>query len=115
MVLLKNILVLLIVSTVLLLGACNQQTDNDSYAIIVVVDKKEYNGSETVIDDSIKIEEMIGEVEMKTPAEVMPENNQSNFFEDGTKIYSVKDTDQFIIVKDKNNVEHFLERAPGDK
>lgn len=100
---------------VLVLGACNEHTDNGSSAIIVVVDNKEYNGSETASNDSIKIGEMIGEVEKETPAEVMPENNQSNFFEVGTKIYAVKGTNQFVIVKDKNNVEHLLESAPGNK
>lgn len=45
----------------------------------------------------------------------MPENNQSNYFKVGSKIYSVKGTDQFIIVRDNENGEHLLERAPRDE
>ncbi|UPO90556.1 hypothetical protein [Niallia sp. Man26] len=115
MILLKKASVLIIIFIVLLLGACNQAKSNVYYAMIVVANNKEYNGSETVWDDNIKIGEMLGEVEKKTPADVMPENNQSNYFKVGSKIYSVKGTDQFIIVRDNENREHLLERAPRDE
>ncbi|TRZ40081.1 hypothetical protein CEQ21_03845 [Niallia circulans] len=105
---------LFILSTILL-NACNGQTDNITYAMIVVVNNKEYNGTETVKDEGIKMGERIGEIEKETPVDVMPENNQSNSFEVGSKIYSVQGTDQYIIVLDKDNEEHLLERAPSDE
>ena len=45
--------VFLFILSTILLGACNGQTDNITYAMIVVVHNKEYNGTETVIDERI--------------------------------------------------------------
>ncbi|MED4054470.1 hypothetical protein P4654_10020 [Niallia taxi] len=53
----------------ILLCACNGQADNITYAMIVVVNNKEYNGTETVKEEGIKIGEMIGEIEKETPVE----------------------------------------------
>jgi len=112
---LRKFSIFLFIMSTILLNACNGQTDNITYAMIVVVNNKEYNGTETVKDERIKMGEMIGEIEKETPVDVMPENNQSNSFEVGSKIYSVQGTDQYIIVIDKDNEEHLLESAPGDE
>lgn len=107
--------IFLFILNTILLSACSGQTDNITYAMIVVVHNKEYNGTETVIDERDKMGEMIGEIEKETPVDVMPENNQSNSFEAGSKIYSVQGTDKYIIVIDKDDEEHLLERAPSDE
>lgn len=112
---LRKFSIFLFFLSTILLCACNGQTDNITYAMIVVVNNKEYNGTETVKDESIKMGEMIGEIEKETPGDVMPENNQSNSFEVGSKIYTVQGTDKYIIVMDKDNKEHLLERASSDE
>ncbi|MCM3772282.1 MULTISPECIES: hypothetical protein [Priestia] len=51
-------------------------------------------------------------MEKKTKASKMPKgNNQSNYFTVGSKIYSVKGTEEYIVVKDKNNKNQLMKKV----
>lgn len=95
----------------LILAACGQEAG--SYAMIVVVNDTEYGGTEEKLD-GYEIDKMKGEITKKVPADVFPANNQSNFFEEGTIVYSAKGEDEFIIVEDPDGQKHLLQRAPGN-
>ena len=71
-----------------------------------------YGGTEETIDD-YEIDKMKGEITKKVPVDVFPSNNQSNVFEAGTIVYSVKGEDAFIIVEDPEGQKHLLQRSPG--
>lgn len=54
----------------------------------------------------------IGTIEKKTKENRMPEdNNQSNYFTVGAKIYSVKGTEDYIIVKDKDHKSQLMKKV----
>lgn len=105
----KKILSIAVLS--LILTACGQETG--SYAMIVIINDIEHGGTEEKLD-AYEIDKMIGKITKKVPANVFPANNQSNFFEEGTIVYSVKDKTEFIIVEDLEGQKHLLQRAPGD-
>ena len=107
--LLKKVLSIAVLS--LILVACSQETG--SYALIVVVNDGEYGGTEETLD-GYETDKIKGEITKKVPADVFPANNQSNFFEEGTIVYSVKDEDEFIIVEDPEGQKHLLQHAPGN-
>ena len=110
----KRILVILLIGILFILAGCSQSDTEStgSYAMIVVVNNKEYNGTEAQLDTSKQLEEEISKVIKKTNANEMPqENNQSNYFPVGSKIYSVKGTEDYIIVKDKENKRWLLEKV----
>ena len=104
----KKVLSIAVLSLVLV--ACSQETG--SYAIIVVVNDVEYGGTQETLD-GYETDKIKGEITKKVPADVFPANNQSNFFEEGTIVYSVKDEDEFIIVEDPEGQKHLLQRSPG--
>ncbi|MEQ7803673.1 hypothetical protein C2I27_00660 [Priestia megaterium] len=101
------------------LTACNQEstgTSTGSSAIIVVVENKEYNGTEDKLDQKQEIGHQIGTIEKKTKANRMPEDhNQSNYFTVGAKIYSVKGTGDYIMVKDENNKSQLMKKVVQKK
>lgn len=110
----KRILVILLIGILFILAGCSQSDTEStgSYAMIVVVNNKEYNGTEAQLDTSKQLEEEISKVIKKTNANEMPqENNQSNYFPVGSKIYSVKGTEDYIIVKNKENKKWLLEKV----
>ncbi|MBG9475776.1 hypothetical protein ABET11_23695 [Priestia megaterium] len=110
----KKLIIFLSIAYLVILTACNQEstgTDKGSSAVIIVVQNNEYNGTEDKLDKSKEIGEQIGTVEKKTKANEMPENNQSNYYEVGTKIYSVKGTEEYIIVEDKDNKKQLLKKV----
>lgn len=110
----KRILVILLSGSLLVLAGCSQADTEStgSYAMIVVVNNKEYNGTEAQLDTSKQLGEEISKIIKKTKANEMPqENNQSNYFPVGSKIYSVKGTEDYIIVKDKENKKWILEKV----
>ncbi|TDL31502.1 hypothetical protein E2R51_14165 [Jeotgalibacillus sp. S-D1] len=98
---------------VIFLTACNQANTSGSYAMIVVVNDNEYNGTEKDIND-YELKDEIGKVTKKVSADVFPNNYQSNFFEKGSIIYSVKSDMKFIVVEDTKGERHLLQEAPGD-
>lgn len=110
----KRIFVILLSGILFVLAGCSQ-TDTEStgsYAMIVVVNNKEYNGTEAQLDTSKQLGEEISKIIKKTNANEMPqENNQSNYFPVGSKIYSVKGTEDYIIIKDKENKKWLLEKV----
>ncbi|MCF8888762.1 MULTISPECIES: hypothetical protein [Priestia] len=97
------------------LTACNQESTGEnieSSAIIVVVENKEYNGTEDKLDQTQEIGDQIGTLKKKTKATTMPEgNNQSNYFTVGSEIYSVKGTEDYIIVKDKDHKSQLMKKV----
>ncbi|KZE15624.1 MULTISPECIES: hypothetical protein [Priestia] len=98
------------------LTACNQESTGtnteSSSAIIVVVENKEYNGTEDKLDQKQEMGHQIGTIEKKTKATKMPAgNNQSNCFTVGSEIYSVKGTEDYIIVKDKDHKSHLMKKV----
>lgn len=98
---------------VLILAACGQEAGSGSYAMIVVVNNTEYNGTEETMD-AYEIDKMKGKITKKVPTGVFPGNNQSNFFEEDTIVYSVKDETEFVIVEDPEGERHLLQYAPGN-
>ncbi|MCT4793578.1 MULTISPECIES: hypothetical protein [Exiguobacterium] len=110
----KRILVILSFGFLLVFAGCSQAgtEETGSYAMIVIVNNKEYNGTEVKLDASKQQGEKISEVIKETKASEMPQgNNQSNHFPVGSIIYSVKGTDNYIIVKDKKNKRWLLEKV----
>ena len=95
----------------LILISCSKEEPNVSYAIIIVINDKEYNYISEKIDKINVIGEEIGEITKKTSPDAMPNNNQSNYYEVGTKIFSVKDTDEYIVTIDKNNNSNLLKKV----
>lgn len=102
----KKIVALVLV--LLAAAACEQ--GSGSYAQIVVVNDAEYNGTEENIED-YEIEEAIGEITKKVPPDAIPDNYQSNMFEEGTVIYAVKNNPDFIILKDGEEELYLLEKV----
>ncbi|MDW2885273.1 hypothetical protein [Exiguobacterium artemiae] len=110
----KRIFIILSSGILLVLGGCSQANPEStgSYAMIVVVNNKEYNGTEAQLDTTKQLGKAISKIIKKTKAHEMPKgNNQSNYFPVGSKIYSVKGTEKFIIVKDKENKKWLLEKV----
>lgn len=105
--------ILFFVFITVLLVACNQENSSESYAMIVVVNNTEYNGAEANLTD-YEEDEVIGKISKKVSVEVFPDNNQSNFFEEGSIIYSVKDNSKYIIVIDKKGERSLLQKSPGN-
>jgi len=101
----KRILVALSIGFLFVVAGCSQASieENGSYAMIVIVNNKEYLGTSDKLDTSKQQGEMISRIIKKTKiSEVPKENSQSNCFSVGSIIYSVTGTDDYIIVKDKN-------------
>jgi len=105
---------IIVICFVFLLTACNLSCSGGSYATIVVVNNTEYNGTEEELED-YEVDKSIGTVIKKVHASHFPRNNQSNFFEEGSVIYSVKNETNFIIVEDNDGELHLLQKAPGSK
>lgn len=97
----------------LFLVACSQDTSSGSYAMILVVNGTEYNGTEAQLAD-YEADKVIGKVTKEVAPDVLPSNNQSNFFEEGTVIFSVKNNTEFVIAEDPGGERHLLQRAPGN-
>jgi len=111
----KRTLSFLSVVYLTVLTACNQESTGiniESSAIIVIVGNKEYNGTEDKLDQTQEIGDQIGTIEKKTKATKMPAgNNQSNYFTVGSEIYSVKGTEDYIIVKDKDHKSQLMKKV----
>ncbi|MHA2961397.1 hypothetical protein [Priestia megaterium] len=112
----KRTLSFLSVVCLSVLTACNQVSTGtntgSSSAIIVVVENKEYNATEDKLDQKQEIGDQIGTIEKKTKATTMPKgNNQSNYFTVGSEIYSVKGTEDYIIVKDKDHKSQLMKKV----
>lgn len=97
----------------ILLSGCDQGMGKGSFAQIVVVNGIEYNGTEEKLED-YEVDRPIGNVLKEVPPNVSPENFQSNFFEEGAVIYAVKNSTDFIIVKDVEENLHLLQKVSGN-
>ncbi|WP_410501386.1 hypothetical protein RIF24_09385 [Exiguobacterium acetylicum] len=109
----KKTLVFFTIGFFFVLIGCSQAgtEEKGSYAMIVIVNNKEYNGTEEKLDVLKQRGAEISKILKKTKAYEMPqENSQSNSFPVGSIIYSVKGTDDFIIVKDKKNKKWLLKK-----
>ena len=107
----KRIFVIMLIGC---LFGCSQSSkeEHGSYAMIVIVNNKEYSGTEAELDTSKQQGEKISTILKKTKAYEMPQaNSQSNHFPVGSIIYAVKGTEDFIIVKDKKNKKWLLQKV----
>lgn len=107
--------ILLILLAALVLAACNQSTtggssDEGSYAILAKVNGQSYiyDGDKDEIKDTDGIDQQIGTIQKKLEPSEAPGELESNTFAEGSKIYSVKGTDQHIIIEDEESGEQIL-------
>lgn len=110
----KKTLVIFAIGFFFVLIGCSQAgtEEKGSYAMIVIVNNKEYNGTEEKLDASKQLGEKMSTILKKTKAYEMPqENSQSNYFPIGSIIYSVKGTEDFIIVKDLDDKKWILQKV----
>jgi len=113
-VLMKRRFVIFSIGFLFVLMGCSQAgtEEKGSYAMIVIVNNKEYNGTEAELDASKQQGEKISTILKKTKAYEMPQaNSQSNLFSVGSTIYAVNGTEDFIIVKDKENKKWLLQKV----
>lgn len=110
----KKILVILSIGISFILVGCNQASteDDGSSAMIVIVNDAEYTGTEDPLDASKPIGEKMSTITKQTKATESPkENNQSNYFPVESTIYSVKGTEDYIIVEDDKNKKWLLQKV----
>jgi hypothetical protein len=107
--------IFLILLTALVLAACNQSTnggsnDEGSYAMLAKVNGESYiyDGDKEAIKDTDGIDQQIGTIQKKLEPSETPSELESNTFPKGSKIYSVKGTDQLIIIQDEESGEQIL-------
>jgi hypothetical protein len=103
---------LIVILLFMFLTACSQSNLGGSYATIVVVNDIEYGGSEENLSN-YEIDKLIGKVIKKVNANQFPKNNQSNYFEQDSVIYSVKNETNFIIIENTYGNLQLLQKAPG--
>jgi hypothetical protein len=99
-----------LVSVIFLIGCTVGNSGDSKYAVTVVITNEGYDRVYES-DEAKVIEGQIGTIAEKTNVDAILSDNQSNHFEVGSKIYSVKGTKDYIIVIDKNNEEHLLKKA----
>ncbi len=102
----NKILVILSIGISFISVGCNQASTEEegSSAMIVIVNDAEYSGTEDPFDASKSLGEKISTITKQTKATELPkENNQSNYFPVESTIYSVKGTEDYIIVEDDEN------------
>lgn len=112
----RKILYFFAVLCLFLSTGCNQESTGNggSSAVIVVINNHEYNGTSEVLKQDDEIGEKIGTIELKTKSTEMPKERQSNFYDVGTEVYSVNGTDDYIVVKSKNNKKDLLKKVTDD-
>lgn len=79
--------------------------------MIVVINNIEYSAATKQLD-AYEIGPVIGTISRKVKPNIYPENKQSNFFEEGSVIYSVKNEDNFIIAENTDGELYLLRKAP---
>ena len=112
----KKILAGISIIFLLALTGCQENGgENGSYAIVVVINGIEYN--KTVDDNEIDLEndlgKEIGTIKKTTDMSEMPGESQSNYYEVNSKIYTVKGTDEYIVIIDNNNEKDLLKKVKG--
>jgi len=110
----KRIFVILSIGFLFVLVGCSQSGSENkgSNAMMVVVNNNEYTGTEDKLDKTKELGEKISKIVKKTKANEVPkENDQSNYFKVGSQIYSVKGTEDYIIVIDKDNKKWLLKKV----
>ncbi|EIM05810.1 hypothetical protein A1A1_14269 [Planococcus antarcticus DSM 14505] len=79
----------------------NVATEEASYVGFVNIEGENYSAHEFAENGEYTIVEELGEIKKKVPAEEIPkENLTSNYFEEGTKVFSVKEDPEIFLVKD---------------
>lgn len=111
----KNILVaLMLISQFLLISACSNGTDTGnggSYQILAVSDSGVFWSLDSNEDpNSHEQEKLMMTINKKTEPDETPGKNQSNYFEEGTKIYSVKGNEDLAIAVDPSGEKSILRR-----
>lgn len=88
----------------------NAGEEEASYAAILRVNEAEYYSIGNENQGKYTLEEEIGEIKKRVPAEVLPrENLVSNYLDEGTLIFSVKENSNILLAekKDKGGWEIF--------
>lgn len=88
-------------------------SESASYAAILIINGAEYLSVGTKNQGEYTLGEEIGVVETRVPTEVLPkENFASNYLDEGTVIYSVKeDDDVFLVETNEEGVYEVVERS----
>lgn len=77
-----------------------QTTESPSYEAILIVNGDQYSSVGTRNQGDYTLGEEVGKVVTRVPPEVLPkENFASNYLDEGTVIYSVKEDDDVFLVK----------------
>lgn len=79
--------------------------------MIVIMNDMEYSAATNELD-SYEIGPAIGTISRKVKPNIYPGNNQSNFLEEGSVIYSVKNEEEFIIAENADGELYLLKKAP---
>lgn len=96
---------MLLLFTIFLLTACTEQ---ESIEVIVIVDDMQYGEMQEGLG-TYEIGETIGVVTNKVPADMMPQHNEeSNFFDEGVAIFSVKNEENVIALVDHLNSKEYI-------
>ncbi|WP_332633996.1 fimbrillin family protein [Halalkalibacter flavus] len=88
-----------------ILSACGQESTGESgsgsYGISVFYKNTEYTAATRDVENYI-VDEVVGKINRKISLEKVPtQNGGSNFFEEGTKIYSIVDEEYKIYLEQK--------------
>ncbi|WP_046173545.1 hypothetical protein [Domibacillus indicus] len=113
---------LVLVLAVCILAACNQSTtagngDEGSYAILARVKGESYifDGNDEAVQDHGGVDQRIGKIQRETKPSKAPDELESNYFPAGSAIYSIKGTDQHIVIKHGESGEQFLMKKEPSK
>lgn len=91
---------LMTIGAVTMINSLTPNTDNGSYAGVLLLDDTRYIWHGDVEDNNFTPDEKLGEVQKQVEREVSPnENFTSNILEEGEEIYSSKEDNKVILVK----------------
>ncbi|MCM3388898.1 hypothetical protein M3649_12210 [Ureibacillus chungkukjangi] len=83
-----------------------------SYQALLNVNGDEYLGGNSVEMETYQIEKQIGEVKMKLSPELYPYKSfESNYLEEGTKLYSVKSYPYHLLAEVKPGVYELFSKS----
>jgi len=107
----------------MIISGCSNEVNNDitsdsvdeseSYAAILIVNGNQYLSLGARNQGEYTLDEEIGKVETRVPPEVPPkENFASNYLDEGTVIYSVKeDGDVLLVETNEEGVYEVVEKS----
>ncbi|UOE58113.1 membrane lipoprotein lipid attachment site-containing protein [Cytobacillus oceanisediminis] len=107
----KKILIAFLLLSVFALSACNQDTGSDeSYQVVTVLNDGMWSYDSNESPESYEQGSKIATISKKTDPEVTPGTNESNYFEKGTKIYSIKGKDELIMAVEPSGKKSILRK-----